>query len=252
MKYEIFYDGLVILGDTTDQQVFSFIEDFLCEDRISIIHTDPPYGNILNIKWDKTKNSQSLFVYWMLEWFNQYLRLLEDGGAFYIWGGIGKKRFRPFFQFLSLIENDNVKLSNLITWKKKRGYGVSNNYLFTREELAFIIKGDKPKTFNVPYLDEVRGYAGYNKKYPAKSEFFRRTNVWTDITEILKGKSHVAQKPLKVCEIPIAVSSNKKEWVLDLFAGSGQTAIAARKLGRRFILVEKDENYFNKIIEKLR
>ena len=47
-------------------------------------------------------------------------------------------------------------MSNIITWSKKRAYGVQHNYLQTREDLLYLVKGDikKPTTFNVPYLDE--------------------------------------------------------------------------------------------------
>jgi hypothetical protein len=58
------------------------------------------------------------------------------------------------------------------------------------------VKGNakKPRVFNVPLLDKKRGYTGYNKKYPAKSEFFMRSNVWTDVTEIVQEKLHPTQK----------------------------------------------------------
>lgn len=89
-------------------------------------------------------------------------------------------------------------------------------------------------------------------KYPAKSEFFRRTNVWDDVTEIMKGKTHINQKPRRLMEIPIEVHTEPGEWVLDPFAGSGTTAFAARHLGRRFIIVEEDPEEFDKTIAALR
>jgi len=89
-------------------------------------------------------------------------------------------------------------------------------------------------------------------KYPAKSEFLRRTNVWADVTEIMRGKTHVNQKPDRLMEIPIEVHTEPGEWVLDPFAGSGTTAIAARKLGRRFVIVEQDPDNFDRIVSRLR
>ena len=102
-----------------------------------------------------------------------------------------------------------------------------------------LVKGDRPATFNIPLLDEKRGYAGYNPDYPARSEFKRRTNVWTDITELFRGKINPCEKPSRLAEIMIATSSNPGDLVLDLFAGSGSTGVAADKLGRRCILIEK-------------
>ena len=138
------------------------------------------------------------------------------------------------------------QIANHITWGKKRAYGVQNNYLFTREECLYLIKGDpkKPRKFNPPYLDEKRSYAGYNPKYPAKDERYRRTNVWTDITEILQGKKHPAEKPTILYEIPILTHTEPGEWVLDTYAGSGTLAEACRKHDRKFCLVERDEKSF--------
>lgn len=199
---------------------------------VDLIVADPPYGGILKEAWDVANYAKvgELIV-----------RVLKQGGTAYVWGGVGTEQNRPFFEWLSSVERDTgLKLQNLITWSKKRAYGTATNYLFTREECAMLVKGDKPKTFNIPLLEEKRGYAGYNPKYPAKSEFKRRTNVWTDITEIFKGKIHPAEKPSKLAEIMIETSSNPGDKILDPFAGSGSTGVACLKVGgRSCVLIEK-------------
>jgi site-specific DNA-methyltransferase (adenine-specific) len=190
----------------------------------------------------------------MVEWTRLWTQYLHPGGAFYVWGGTGSPGFRPFFRYLSTAEiPGEFELANLITWKKRRGYGVQNNYLYTREECAFFVNGNakKPRTFHVPYLDEERGYAGYNEKYPAKDSRFRRTNVWTDITEIMRGKIHPTQKQQKLHEIMIEVHTDVGEYVIDPFAGSGVTALAARKLGRKFIIIENDVEHFDATVKRL-
>lgn len=117
-----------------------------------------------------------------------------------------------------------------------------------------MVKGNikKPATFNVPYLDTKRGYAGYDAKYPAKSEFYRRTNVWTDITEIFSGKVHPTQKPLQVFEIPILANTNEGDWIMDPFAGSFTAAYAARNTSRNWICVERDETIFDAAVESIK
>jgi adenine specific DNA methylase Mod len=67
--------------------------------------------------------------------------------------------------------------------------------------------------------------------------------VWDDITEIFRGKKHINEKPSKLAEVMISVSSNKDDLVVDLFAGSGSTGVAAEKLGRKSLLVEKGKNW---------
>jgi site-specific DNA-methyltransferase (adenine-specific) len=102
-----------------------------------------------------------------------------------------------------------------------------------------LVKGEKPATFNIPLLAKKRGYPGFSKKYPAKSEFYRRTNVWTDVNEIFSGKIHPCEKPSRLAEIMIETSCNRHETVVDFFAGSGSTGVAANKLGRECILYER-------------
>lgn len=202
--------------------------------KVDLLICDPPYGEILDEEWDHE-------CYAGLGHLAE--SLLAPGGTAYVWGGVGTHRNRPFFKWLSVVEDQtNLRLHNLITWGKKRAYGTPSNFLFTREEIAMLVKGDKPKTFNIPLLDKLRGYAGYSAKYPAKSPYLRRTNVWTDVTELLRGKIHSAEKPSKLAEIMIKTSSNPGDLVVDLFAGSGSTGVAARAVGgRRCILFEKSD-----------
>jgi len=253
MKKIEFADGLAINGDSTSQEVVDEVKAYLGNSNVPLIATDPPYGNIVMQDWDRVKVSDDEYADQMVQWTRLWSQILEQGGAFYVWGGLGLPNFRPFIKYLTRVEDNNFKMSNLVTWSKKRAYGVQNNYLFTREELAYFTKGNpkKPLKFNIPLLETKRGYAGYNAKYPAKSEFFRRTNVWMDINEIFKGKLHPTQKPSRVVEIPIEVHTDPGDWVIDPFAGSGATAFAARKLGRKFIVVEKDEEIFNKMVSRL-
>ena len=179
-----------------------FLEAPVYAGRVQLVVADPPYGKILKAAWDVDCYQRLGFL---------ISNLLVAGGTAYVWGGIGKPGHRPFFEWLARVEEESdLRLWDLITWKKKRAYGKKNAYLFVREECAMLVKGDEgPKTFHVPLLDKKRGYAGYNAKYPAKSEFYRRTNVWDDVTEILRGKIHDAEKPAALAEIMIRTSSNE-------------------------------------------
>ncbi len=245
--------GYVVHGDSTSGG--TVLQCLQLTGAIPLIIADPPYGNIVDEKWDMTDVSQEEFANWMCDWTSRWARLaLASGGAFYVWGGIGKPGFRPFLKYLTNVETKNsFELANLITWSKKRGYGVQNNYLFTREECAYFVNGSakSPRKFNVPLLSTKRGYAGYNAKYPAKSEFYRRTNVWSDVTEMMRGKLHPTQKTQRLHEIMIEIHTDPGEWVVDPFGGAGTTAFAARKLGRKFIVIEKDEKMVDDIVNRL-
>jgi DNA modification methylase len=66
------------------------------------------------------------------------------------------------------------------------------------------------------------------------------TNVWQDIDFYAESRIHPTQKPRRLVERLILASSLPGQVVLDPFAGSGTTAVAAKLLGRRAISVEID------------
>lgn len=250
MQHKQYPNGYVILGDCLDPEIVDFINNLNI--KIGLILTDPPYGNIVKNKWDKI-NEQNL-VSLILNTLKTYTKYCDEGTAAYVWGGTGTPNNRPFYNLVIETEKQtDWKMSNHITWAKKKGYGTQYNYLYTREELAYFVLGkiNKPRVFNVPYLSEKRGYAGWNKKYPAKSEFYRRTNVWKDISDLVKSKLHPTEKPIQLLEIVINTSSNPEEFVVDFFGGSGSTAVACINLNRKFIIIEKDPSYYDKIIQRL-
>lgn len=202
---------------------------------VDLIINDPPYGGIVAEAWDKKWNIDAQFS--MTRTMEHALKI---GGTAYVWGGVGKYQNRIFFEWLSRVESESTfQIWDIITWAKRRFYGVKDRYGFTREECAMLVKtSDRPATFHVPLLDELRGYKGFNKKYPAKSPYKRRTNVWTDVSELFTGKIHPTEKPSRLAEIMIETSSNPSELVLDMYAGSGSTGVAAKKLGRESLCIE--------------
>jgi DNA modification methylase len=245
--------GVVINGEFPQPEVVEFIKK-LTNNNLSLVVTDPPYGNIVDKSWDKMHANAADLASEMINWTNQLAQMCVPGSALYVWGGYGKPGYRPFYKYIVGVEETTPwNMAMHITWKKKRAYGVKHNYLSIREECAYFVLGDikKPKLFNIPLLEEKRGYAGYNEKYPARSEYYRRTCVWTDITEILRGKIHECQKPEKLYEIPIETHTNERDWVFDPFAGSGTCGAAAKKLKRKFILIERDQDEFDKCVKRL-
>lgn len=223
--------GYVLCG--TVEEAIPWCKEMQIIPAISI--ADPPYGGITSEEWDKANVDN---------WITLIKQHEEWRCPIYWWGGIGKQNHRPFFEFILRVENEtHYRMRDLITWKKKRGYGKKKDYLFIREECAFFtFHGNEVTIWNTPYLDIERGYSGYNKKYPAKSKYLRRGNVWCE-TEILKGKVHPTQKRDIVCQIPIETHTLNNQVVLDLYSGSGETSVQALKLGRTFIAIERKREY---------
>jgi DNA modification methylase len=248
-----YVDGTIVCGDFLDPKVQAVVREN--GTSYSLALCDPPYGNILHsIYWDRYTGTDTEFVEWMIHWTKLIEEVLIPGGSFCCWGGIGYPGFRPFYKYIPAVEErTGFRMPNHLTWGKKRAYGTNNNYLFTREECAWFVLGEakKPHVFNKPYLDQKRGYAGYDEKYPAHDDRLRRTAVWTDVTEIFKGKVHEAQKPVCLLDILVATHSNPGESVLDGFAGSGTVAVSCIKNKRRFMCVERDAVEYDRMRKRI-
>ena len=63
---------------------------------------------------------------------------------------------------------------------------------------------------------------------------------------------HPTQKPLKLFEMILRDYSKENNLILDCFSGSGTTAIACHNLNRRFICIERDTDYYNASLERLK
>lgn len=75
------------------------------------------------------------------------------------------------------------------------------------------------------------------------------------LQEDMKNKDiriHPTQKPLKLFEMILRDYSNENDLVLDCFSGSGTTAVACHNLKRRFICIERDTDYYNASVERLK
>ncbi len=66
-----------------------------------------------------------------------------------------------------------------------------------------------------------------------------------------RGKVHPTEKPLKLFEYLVTVSSNEGDTILDPFAGSGTTGVVAQNLNRNFILMEQEPEYVEIIKQRL-
>ncbi len=179
---------------------------------------------------------------------------MPDGSQVWLWGGIGKPGNRALYRTLLQVETaTRWQCAEQITWKKKRAYGTQWRTLMTREECLRFVLGDpkKPLVYNVQYTDIERGYAGFNPKHPAKSKFKRQTCIWDHASDMGQNKPHQCHKPEPLARSQILTSTNPGDTVLDLFAGSGEVSLTARKLGRRFVAYENDPEQFDALVRRL-
>lgn len=79
-------------------------------------------------------------------------------------------------------------------------------------------------------------------------------SVWTipftPLTEKTAGK-HPTQKPIELLTRIIASCTDKGDTVLDPFNGSGTTGVVAKRLGRKYIGIEKEKEYVDLTISRI-
>ena len=132
----------------------------------------------------------------------------------------------------NIYENNKYKQIRFIEWLKTNPVPINSkiNYLSNAREVAVsAIKVSKP-TFNSSYDNAIY-------QFPICRD---------------KGRFHPTQKPLDLMKELILKHSNENDVVLDCFAGSCTTGVAAYQLNRNFIGCEIDSNYYNQSLERLR
>jgi site-specific DNA-methyltransferase (adenine-specific) len=94
----------------------------------------------------------------------------------------------------------------------------------------------------------------YDAAHPGKTRFFRsfyhsgRTPQAERIT--VNGEAHLTVKPVALMEWLVGIATLPGQTVLDPFAGSGSTMVAARNLGRRSISFEREGRFYDIIRER--
>jgi site-specific DNA-methyltransferase (adenine-specific) len=219
--------------------------------KFDLLFADPPY-NLTKDFGIHTFHERSLDEYegWLDSWVPRCLLLLKPTASIYICGD---------WRSSSAIERVGMKyfrLQNRITWEREKGRGAKANWKNTAEDIWFFTVSDK-FTFNLESVKIKRKViAPYTENGKPKdwktSEAgnFRLThpsNLWTDISvpfwSMPENTDHPTQKPEKLLAKIILASTNEGDLVLDPFAGSGTSAVTAKKLGRDFVAIEADDNY---------
>jgi site-specific DNA-methyltransferase (adenine-specific) len=157
---------------------------------------------------------------------------------------------------IGLVLQKHFKVLNRITWQREKGRGAKRNWKNSMEDIWFVTP-DKAYTFNAEaVLHRRRVIAPYKndgkpKDWEQTDEGrFRNTgasNFWDDISvpywSMPENTAHPTQKPEKLLAKLILASSDPGTVVLDPFAGSGSTAVTAKKLGRHYIGIEQNPQY---------
>lgn len=235
----------IICGDT-----FKVLEK-LPKTSFDLIFADPPYNLTKKFGTESfAERTSDEYESWLDSWLSLCLPLLKPTASIYVCGDWRSS------SAIQRVGSRYFKLRNRITWEREKGRGAKQNWKNTAEDIWFFTVSDK-FAFN---LDDVKlrrkVLAPYRKNGKPKDwkteagENYRDThpsNIWTDISvpfwSMPENTDHPTQKPEKLLAKIILASTNAGDLILDPFAGSGTTAVVAKKLGRDFIAIESDENY---------
>lgn len=232
-------------------------KEFLQEDcpkGVDLFLIDPPYRGIVKDTWDNQWTTEDQYVDWLVDLCSLAKDKVAPNGSLLLFQGTGKHGEHPIFKVIVGLEKTGWFFRNWITWKKRRAYGKSHDYLYCREEILWFSNSrDRTEVnFNVPLTEVLRGYDGFNEKYKAKSPYKRVSNVWDDIPELMKPKRS-CEKPIPLLKRLIETHSHPGQLVVDFFAGSGSTGVAAVEAGRKTLgceAIDKDAEEANRRIDE--
>jgi len=235
--------------------------------RVNLAINDPPYN--VAVGGVNTRNLSRVdlpsYLDFSRKWVAAVLSTLAPDAHFYVWMGADyRDSFQPLPDFMIMMrEFTTLKARNFITLRNQRGFGTQKNWMWVRQELLHYVKGNP--SFRVVYTDIPKILRGYYKKVDgqetenlerSKSKTIRPGNVWVDIQQVFyRMEENVpgcyAQKPLKAIRRIIESSSSSGDVVLDLFAHSGTTLVAAEQLGRVAYTADVDPVFAEVTIRRL-
>lgn len=186
---------------------------------VNFILTDPPY-----IVRYKSRDGRSILNddndAWLLPAFREAYRVLEPHSycvSFYGWPHTDT--------FMRAFRKAGFRIIGHLVFPKR--YTSSTSFLKYQHECAFLL----------------------SKGYPQKP----KTAIGDVIPWSFSGnKLHPTQKPLSVLKPLVQTFSTPDGLILDPFAGSGSTLVAASRLGRRYLGIELDPTYHASAANRLR
>lgn len=227
-KYNIYNgDAYIIIKELIQKNI-----------KVDHIITDPPYNISKKNNFSTLKNPRKgvHFGSWDVEfdlfnWIDDYTKILKTNGSIIIFCS-----YRYISHIVNRLENNNLVVKDVIVWKKSNPMprNIDRRYVQDMEFAVWAVNKNAKWVFNKP------------KNCPYLRSLFETSTV--------SGKErtpHPTQKSLKLMKDLIKIHTNENDLIIDPFMGSGSTGVAALELGRRFIGIECDPEFFKISKERL-
>ena len=203
-------------------------------DSIDIIITEPPESPLEDINNNKKPITIQKYFEWNKNWLSESYRILKQTGAIYLICG-----WKHSGMYQSLL-NSFFKIQTRITWRNSSPKDQTSplTWINRTSDIWFATKSDDFMFNQEAITTEIN-----NIKSNAPLEL-GITNLWSDIMDIQIGSTTKLEgdKPEQLIQRILTASSFKLNWVLDPFARTGGIGVITKKMGRRFIGFESDQD----------
>ena len=225
---------------------------FIPDEFADLIIIDPPYNLSKNFNGFKfNSRSTEEFDQYLESWFSEVVKKLKPNGSLYLCGDW------KCTSSLQRVLEKHLTVLNRITWQREKGRGASANWKNSMEDIWFAVKNPHDYYFDVESVKQKKRVIapyrenGKPKDWVAEKEGnFRLTfpsNFWDDISvpfwSMPENTTHPTQKPEKLYAKLILASSKQGDIVFDPFLGSGTASVVAKKLGRKYLGIEMNQEY---------
>ncbi|MCG3149733.1 MAG: hypothetical protein PCFJNLEI_03198 [Verrucomicrobiae bacterium] len=207
---------------------------------------DPPYNlKKLYDQYDDTLAEQA-YLDWCNAWLAGMADTLKPGGSLFV------LNLPKWAIYHAAFLNDRLDFRHWIVWdalSDPRGKLMPAHYA-----LLYYTKPGGTPTFHPLTTDAPDRCARAACRTTRQSAECELTDIWFDVFRIKHKRdrdAHPCQLPEKLMERIILLTTNPGDLVFDPFCGAGTTALAARKLGRRFVVTDVDPNYVSITTAKL-
>jgi site-specific DNA-methyltransferase (adenine-specific) len=208
---------------------------------VDLVFADPPFN--IGYQYDKYRDDlpPRAYVEWTRAWLDAAVRVLKPAGT--MWVAIGDE----YAAEVRVMMRSKAALRNWVVWRYTFGQACKAKFNRSHTHLFYFVKDPAAFTFNG---DAVRVKSDRQLKYNdrrANPKGKLPDDVWTfsRVCGTFKERVgwHPCQMPLGLLKRIVLACSNPGDLVLDPFAGSGTTLVAAARTGRRWLGVELSDRY---------